>query len=312
MRNAPYPHQQTVTHAPTLAFAAALVVLLLSARSLADPGSEMAAKETVEKAVSEYNLGHFAAASTLFEKAYRLDPAPILLFNIGQCQRRLGDNDRALFFYRRYLDVAPATASQRGEVEKRVAELEGTIREQGELKNRPPPGVATASPVAVSAGPGGGTAGDQATDKPPVSEPSPRQPNAQPAQEGDAAAAPAQGDEASTRTVLTWTALGLSVGALVFGVVEHIDWQHNVNLFQSMPTVCGTGFKDKGGAICMKYFDDGEHAKKLALAGYGLAVGLALTTTILYFTAPGRDPDKQKIACAPAIMTNGFSCAARF
>jgi hypothetical protein len=108
--------------------------------AFAEPAKNAAAKEYVGQAVSQYNLGHFTDAVVLFEKAYKLDPAPILLFNIGQCYRQLDNNERALFFYRRYLDQAPE-ASNHLEVEKRVADLERSVQEQATLKKKPPPGV---------------------------------------------------------------------------------------------------------------------------------------------------------------------------
>ena len=100
-------------------------------------GGKKAARPHYEKGASEYNLGHFAEAIGEFEKAYEQDPAPILLFNIAQAHRQSGNNERAAFFYRRYLEQEP-NADNRPEVERRIKDLEGVIQQQKDLKLRPP------------------------------------------------------------------------------------------------------------------------------------------------------------------------------
>jgi hypothetical protein len=118
----------------------AIVVGAVLAAPVRAESNRKAAKEIFEKGATEYNLGHFADAIGLFEKAYALDPSPIILFNIAQCHRQTANNERALFFYRRYLAEAPK-APNRAEVEKRIADLEQSIQEQKELQKKPPPGI---------------------------------------------------------------------------------------------------------------------------------------------------------------------------
>jgi hypothetical protein len=103
--------------------------------------SKKAARPYYEKGATEYNLGHFGDAIAQFEKAYELDPAPILLFNIAQAHRQNGNNERAAFFYRRYLEQEP-NAANRADVEKRIKDLEDAVRQQNDLKRRPPTEVA--------------------------------------------------------------------------------------------------------------------------------------------------------------------------
>ena len=91
----------------------------------ASEAGKKAAKPHYEKGASECNLGHFAEAISEFEKAYEQDPAPILLFNIAQAHRQSGNNERAAFFYRRYLEQEP-NADNRVDVEKRIKDLEST------------------------------------------------------------------------------------------------------------------------------------------------------------------------------------------
>ena len=103
------------------------------------------AKAYFDGGVRKYNLGHFQDAIADFEKAYNIDPAPILLFNIAQSHRQLGDKERALFFYRRYLEQAP-NAANKGEVEQRMKDLTQSLQQEKDLKQKPPPGVETKDP----------------------------------------------------------------------------------------------------------------------------------------------------------------------
>ena len=97
------------------------VVLTLAAPLAVTPAlrAETAAeagKAHFERGVKQYNLGRFPEAIAEFEHAYDKDPAPILLFNIAQSHRQNGNKERALFFYRRYLEQAP-DAPNRADVE---------------------------------------------------------------------------------------------------------------------------------------------------------------------------------------------------
>jgi tetratricopeptide (TPR) repeat protein len=69
-----------------------------------------------------FDLGEFAAALEDFKEAYRLRADPALLFNIGQCQFKLHDDEAALHSYRTYLRKA-SDAPNRTFVEARIAEL---------------------------------------------------------------------------------------------------------------------------------------------------------------------------------------------
>jgi hypothetical protein len=137
-------------------FLAAGCLLLVAGSAGAVPGTEAgkkAARPHYEKGASEYNLGHFAESISEFEKAYEQDPAPILLFNIAQAHRQSGNNERAAFFYRRYLEQEP-NAANRAEVEKRIKDLEGVIQQQNDVKRRPPTEVTDQDQRAAAQPPG--------------------------------------------------------------------------------------------------------------------------------------------------------------
>lgn len=81
------------------------------------------AKQHSRQGTSLYNLGRFPEALREYEASYLAAADPALLFNIGQCHRKLGHRAEAIDFFRTYLRNAP-NAPNRAEVEKRIAELQ--------------------------------------------------------------------------------------------------------------------------------------------------------------------------------------------
>ncbi len=53
--------------------------------------------------------GHYEAAAAEFTAAYAMSPAPLLLFNLGQVNRRADRNQEALAYYQSFLDSHPET-----------------------------------------------------------------------------------------------------------------------------------------------------------------------------------------------------------
>jgi iron complex outermembrane receptor protein len=81
------------------------------------------AKQHFDEGKTLFNLAKFREAIAEFERSYRLFTAPEILFMIGQCHNQLGEPDKALFYYRRYLAEKP-NAKNREEVEAIIAEIE--------------------------------------------------------------------------------------------------------------------------------------------------------------------------------------------
>jgi tetratricopeptide (TPR) repeat protein len=131
--------------------ALAVVALLCAGPAVAQPRDKYAqAKEAYERGTKAYTLGRFDQAIEAFSSAYELDPSPILLYNIAQSHWKSGNNERAVFFYRRYLEAEPK-AENRERIEARIRELEkkGAGSEEGKT------GLA---PRASGLGPDGGVA----------------------------------------------------------------------------------------------------------------------------------------------------------
>ncbi len=91
-----------------------------------------------------FKAGEYQRAIESFATAYALEPAPLLLFNIAQVQRKAGHRDEALALYRRFLEEDPNTP-MRAEAEGYVAQVQATQEIKTE-KAPPPPVVAVAAP----------------------------------------------------------------------------------------------------------------------------------------------------------------------
>jgi tetratricopeptide (TPR) repeat protein len=115
-----------------------LVALLVCAREgAAEPRRKQAVQTHYNQGMKQYTLGHFPEAIEEFSKAYDLKPEPIFLYNIAQSHRQNKNPERAMFFYRRYLEAEPG-AKNRAEVEKRMKEMEKLLAEERE-RSAPPP-----------------------------------------------------------------------------------------------------------------------------------------------------------------------------
>ena len=95
---------------------------------LADaPGSSTAAARAhARQGLALYDLKRFQESFNEFEQAYLIEQDPALLYDMAQCQRKLGNNEEALHFYRTYLRRVPKGPSA-VEAEKRAREIEDAM-----------------------------------------------------------------------------------------------------------------------------------------------------------------------------------------
>lgn len=100
------------------------------------------AKEAFGAGKALFDEGKFDLAVDKFKESYRLSRNPLLLYNIALTLEKLGIDDKALFYYRKFLDEAPKNAAQRPDAERSAKAL-GKKIEQAELEGggaTPPPG----------------------------------------------------------------------------------------------------------------------------------------------------------------------------
>jgi tetratricopeptide (TPR) repeat protein len=118
------------------------------AHGQATPDQKKKAKEHYEKGTTHYNLGRFDEAVDEFTKAFELYPEPVFLYNIAQSYRMKENWERARFFYKRYLSLAP-DAKNRADVEARIAEMDAELAKAKTPPTTPP----VTPPVTTPTGP---------------------------------------------------------------------------------------------------------------------------------------------------------------
>jgi hypothetical protein len=131
-----------------------------SAAAPAPAGDDSAmaqAKQHFETGRNAYNAGDYVTAIREFKAAEQLRPSPILDYNIGLANEKLGKRRVALKYYKRYLEVQP-NASNKAEVEQKVSALEAEIAAQ-------PPPAANTQPGGTAPQPNGQV--EQPGDMPP-------------------------------------------------------------------------------------------------------------------------------------------------
>lgn len=137
-----------------------LLLCVLAAVAVAAPQvhgqdkGERAARGHFQRAEKSFNLGKFEEALTAYEAAYEAKPLPGFLFNMAQCQRNLGNAERAVFFYERFLALDPGTKN-RALVEELLAEQRQKLEAaRASVAGPPPPAPAAArEPAPPALGP---------------------------------------------------------------------------------------------------------------------------------------------------------------
>ncbi len=117
----------------------ALLLVVLAAT----PAQRLEAERLARQSITDYNVGDFDAALREATQAYKLDPRPALLFNLGQVHRALHHWERAEFFFRGYLRGRP-DAPNRAAVEKLIQEMEAR---QAETARPAPAPTVTVTPA---------------------------------------------------------------------------------------------------------------------------------------------------------------------
>lgn len=108
----------------------ALAVASVSTSSVAASDQARDARALFDRAQKTYDRGEIAAALALYLQAYETKALPGFLFNIAQCHRQLRNYERASFYFKRYLALAPATPNAPvvrdliAEVDAKQAEVE--------------------------------------------------------------------------------------------------------------------------------------------------------------------------------------------
>lgn len=108
---------------------------------------EVAARKAFERATAAFEHKAWDEAIKQYMMCYKLTADPTLLYNIAQSHKMAGHSSQALQYFKMYLVNVP-DASDKKEVEKTIAELQGKLDKENPLaaKPKPEPSVATAKP----------------------------------------------------------------------------------------------------------------------------------------------------------------------
>lgn len=77
------------------------------------------AKAAYQQGTTHFKAQRHAQALASFEQAFKLDPSPVLLYNIARCAEEMGDVERARTNFELYLKRLP-NAADRADVERRI------------------------------------------------------------------------------------------------------------------------------------------------------------------------------------------------
>lgn len=149
-------------HAPSfVAVSVFACATLLSASAFADARSE--ARAHFKKGMEAFSAGKYEEGIAELEKAYQILPHPNVLYNIGRAYVELGDLERSIDYYKKYLETNPA---DKDETQAIVRSLEARLRKQQQGREPAPVDApATDKPAPETPAPERATA-DKPSDKP--------------------------------------------------------------------------------------------------------------------------------------------------
>jgi tetratricopeptide (TPR) repeat protein len=90
------------------------------------------AKEAFVEGKAAFEKGDYDKAAEKFKESFKLSKNPLLLFNIALTMEKLGTNDMALFYYKKFLSDAPDDAAQRPDAQAAVDRLEAAATGTGD------------------------------------------------------------------------------------------------------------------------------------------------------------------------------------
>jgi tetratricopeptide (TPR) repeat protein len=98
------------------------------------------ARELFDEGVRLANEQRFESARAVFRSAYELQPHPSVLYNIAQCEVRLGDTSSAIATLERFLETGgrEIRAEQRLAVQKQLDELRASLPAEQPASETPP------------------------------------------------------------------------------------------------------------------------------------------------------------------------------
>jgi tetratricopeptide (TPR) repeat protein len=124
---------------------AASLPIRVEATETCPKDAAQAARRLYDEGAKHYHLNEFGDAAELFKEAYKTCPTPTVLYNLGQSYRLMGENEKAVQFYRQYLSTSSPDDGYRDDVAKLIRALQDELQKKKQVKESPPTGVAPPS-----------------------------------------------------------------------------------------------------------------------------------------------------------------------
>jgi tetratricopeptide (TPR) repeat protein len=93
--------------------------------------AQESARELFERGTAAYHVADYESAISAWERAYALDPRPLLQFNLSQAYERVGRLADAVHALETYLDTAPADDPPRATAVARLASMRERLARTG-------------------------------------------------------------------------------------------------------------------------------------------------------------------------------------
>jgi tetratricopeptide (TPR) repeat protein len=107
------------------------------AQTADDPQAKMVEK-LASDAANAYRAADYQRAVELLERAYQIRQVAALLYNLAKAYDKLGEADKAVELYRRYIDSTDAEPKLRQKAEARVAAYDETHKPKPPVIGNPP------------------------------------------------------------------------------------------------------------------------------------------------------------------------------
>ena len=142
----------------TLSISCAVLASLVVPRATLAADETTVAREHAQKGKAFMDLGKYTEAATEYEASYAAKQDPALLLNLAQAYRLAGNTDKALFFYRKYLQHVPKSP-YRADIEEKIAALEKQSKTEGKTEDKTDSKTAGTAPAPVTGAPPPGPPG---------------------------------------------------------------------------------------------------------------------------------------------------------
>jgi tetratricopeptide (TPR) repeat protein len=115
----------------------ALFAFIASTSAQAGDDDKAQAKAHYQTATRYYEVQEYDKALGEYKAAYVAKPDPAFLFNIGQCYRKLENNEKALESFKQFLKKAEPKDPNRALVEARIRDIESELSAKNSIREEP-------------------------------------------------------------------------------------------------------------------------------------------------------------------------------